>query len=182
MKNNKLIQALFLLGLGSVAIAEIPSQPDVKLYTPHNGRSGYQEIPLNGNSWYVFFEGTRDDKIEKVEAGWATRAAELCKNSGKKYFVEQRYVSEKILKDEPLNISRNDLASGLHTVAGMIFVPIYTPSSPRAINPILTPSKMAAIQCLDKQDQLIDTSRAISVDTTLDKAITLGIINKPISK
>lgn len=176
----KLFASAALLLPAWSAHAEVPVMPELPFYIPYDGTSGYQEIALPDGAWYLSFEGTRDEKIDKVEAGWATRAAELCQGAGRQYFLEKKYVGERVLKNEPLKLSQQSLMSGLRPAAGVIYIPIYT--GPRVIKPLLTPSKMAVVSCLDDREQLIDTSRAVSVEKTLTQAGAQGFIGRSTKK
>jgi hypothetical protein len=141
---------------------------------PFTGQSGYQELKLGGDSWYLAFHGTRNDVITLVEAGWMGRAGQLCEAAHKAYVVELRYVDEPVYLTDP--VASND--DGLEIVkvrSGPIFIPIYTPSGPRNVSPTLTPTKAAPLRCINETTGLRPGKAAVPVADAINTARTAGM-------
>jgi len=147
-----------------------PAMPD---YVPFAGHSGYQEIRVAEDSWYVAFHGTRDHNIQSVDAAWAARAAELCNSLGAAYFVQLKYEGEAVLDGE--KISRETRRRTWMRNAGAVFIPIYVPRSSGSAMIFYTPSKMAAVRCLKSSDGLRDPKRLQSGADALLAARQMGI-------
>ncbi len=163
------VASLMLAPLASAESVEIPA------FVPYVGESGYQEIDLHNNAWYVAFHGTRKHTIALVEAAWLGRSAQLCATTGKKFIVELRYVGERVFEsDELVELSLGQ--SGLsYKVAGFVYIPIFTSSGPREITPMLTPSKLSAIRCIESEQGLRAGKAAISVRDALASARKAGL-------
>ena len=167
------------LGFAAASVAQSGSVPskappsEVPKFAPVSGITGYQEIKLSEDSWYVAFHGQRKHSMELVEAGWGARVAQLCTGIQRAYFVQLRYVGEPILKTSPAAAVK-PLIGSAHPV-GMVYIPIFIPQAHRAALAVVTPSKSAAIRCVQSPDALLDRSRAFSVTEALSTARQRGL-------
>jgi hypothetical protein len=144
-------------------------------FVAYSGESGYQEISLRVDEWYVAFHGARKHAMASVETAWLARAAQLCAAGGKQYVVELNYVGDRVYESERLS-GTGELQENLsHKVAGVVYIPIITSYGPREIRPMLTPSKMAAIRCATTVDGLRAGKTGMSVSDALAKARSAGI-------
>lgn len=161
-----------------IAIAHAQSK-DVPAFAPYTGTSGYQEIDLGNDTWYVAFHGTRDHGMQSLEAGWLARSAQLCSAAGKQFVVELKYVGEPVSSTDRLSSSDETPYSPSQAlplrVAGSVPIPIFIPSGPREITPILTPSKMAPARCLATAAGLRDGKTAVSIAQALETARGAGL-------
>lgn len=154
------------------AIAQTTEMPNL---APYEGDSGYQEFSLGPDSWYVAFHGTRKHSMATVEAAWLARAAQLCNSIQKSHLVELKYVGERVLDSD--EVARNDAAldAHLYKVAGAVYIPIFTPSGPREITPVLTPSKVAAVRCFSTDNGLRSGKTAVTTAEALASARKAGL-------
>ena len=178
MKLNRISAALAAAILCASSQAAPPQgsaspPPDLPRFAPAAGRTGYQEIRLADDSWYLAFYGDRENPIELVQAAWAARAAQLCDGLKHPYFIELKYVSEGVLKSAPsAAIAGSD--ARLYPV-GAVYIPIFIPQPSHGVMPaVITPSKLAALRCVDAPDKLLDPSRAVSTAEALASARTRG--------
>src|ERR1700745_2221854 len=79
------------------AVTGAGTPPDLPKFAPLAGTTGYQEIQLANDTWYLGFYGTRSHRVDLIEHGWAARAAQLCAAMQRGYFVQLRYVTEPVL-------------------------------------------------------------------------------------
>jgi hypothetical protein len=172
--------ALLLCALyASGALAAEPSgapPPDVPKWVPFSGGggTGYEEISLSSDSWYVAFQGSRKHAPSLIQAAWAARAAQLCAKEHSSYFVELRYVGEPVLISDP-KISRGLQPEARAYPAGGYFVPIIIPNQSIDQTQPLIPNKLAPMRCLSDPAQLRDPKRAIADDDAIAAAKSLGI-------
>lgn len=131
---------------------------------------GYQDIRIGPDSWYVAFHGTRLHSIAQVELGWLGRAAQLCRSIRKRHVVELRYVGEPVFQEE--SVVRNDKTAPPRAtrVAGSVPIPIFIPSSPVVVARQETPSKMAAVRCIDDLNGIRPGKTGIPVSDALEAA------------
>lgn len=139
-------------------------------FGPYAGDTGYQEIKLADQSWYVAVFGNRKTELAWVESGWKARAAQLCAGVQANYFVEMRYVGERIFIDEKSAAREGGEVSRLMRMAGTAYIPIYVPSGPREVSDYVVPGKQAPIRCLLNPALLNDRARAVSVQEMLSQA------------
>lgn len=139
---------------------------------PFTGEAGFQELRVGGDSWYVAFHGTRKHAIGSVQAGWLARAGQLCESAGKQYVVELRYVGQQVFPEDP--VASNEDFSIVRT-AGPVYIPMFIPSGPRTIPPNLTPTKAAAIRCVEKGSGLNVGLAAIPVADAKEGARKTGL-------
>ncbi|SRR5260221_1589790 len=170
--------ALALLALAALAHAQ-SGNPE---YQPFEGArmfttQGYQELKLSDARWYVAYQGSQDTAPAWIALAWAARSAQLCASAGAKAFVELRYPFEAVTKqDVAQNHETSDRTPYMQrTAAAPVYIPIYTPSGPRAIPPVLGPSKLAAVRCLSDSDVPTDPARAVSIKEALERAAQGGI-------
>ena len=152
--------------------------PDVPKYAPLSGLTGYQEIKLPDDSWYVGFHGERKHSMDLVETGWAARAAQLCMSLQLPYFVELHYVGEAILAPAPgpAHVTPSaPVRDGSARTVGYVYIPIFIPQPQGPMPTVLTPSKAAAVRCVPSPDRLIDPSRARTATDALDAARKRGL-------
>lgn len=151
-----------------------PAPPDLPKFAPASGRTGYQEIQLADDTWYLAFYGDRDNPLELVQMAWAARAAQLCEGMKHPYFVQLKYVSENVLKAPPsAELLARDARA--YRVGGAVYIPIFIPQPSHGVMPaVTTPSKSAAVRCIDGPDKLLDPSRAVSTSDALTSARTRG--------
>lgn len=176
------MKTLFIRMAGIVAMLtalSLSAQPSPQLeYGPFSGYTGYQEVKITDQSWYVAFHGDRQTSLEYVKAGWHARAAELCTLQNAAYYVEMRYVREPLLVDDR-EAERSQ--GSLIPAAGYIYVPIFTQRSAASVS-VIAPSKLAAVRCVTEISSLREPSRAVSVGKALEDAAKVGIRIKPIGK
>jgi hypothetical protein len=148
--------------------------PDLPKFAPASGRTGYQEIRLGDDTWYLAFYGDRENPLELIQAAWAARAAQLCDSVKHPYFVPLKYVSEAVLKSAPAAaITRAD--GRAYPVRGPVYIPIFIPQPAHGVIPaVTTPSKLAAFKCIDSPEKLLEPSRAVSTSEALASARTRG--------
>ena len=164
--------AAALLVASSLARAQSPEIPS---FQPYSGESGYQDLQIGPDSWYVAFHGTRKHSMSTVEAAWRARAAQLCQSAGSRYVVELSYVGDRALESDAVAAVPDDSSAYMHKVAGFIYIPIFTPSGPREITPILTPTKMGAIRCLPALERLRQGKVAIDVREAISAGRKAGL-------
>lgn len=179
------VAALLYISI-STAFAQLPSAtnsgdnqnntPSLPAFGPYKGDTGYQEIQLSGDAWYLAYHGNGQTSDRWVNASWAARAAQLCVEKHFPYYVEMRYVTEAIFRDEKIGLMYdNEIFPFMHK-ATVIYIPIIIPSrSSQAYSPVITPSKLAPFKCVGQPDMLIDASRAINVKASAEEAKLLGI-------
>ncbi|MBS0578651.1 MAG: hypothetical protein JSR36_05255 [Proteobacteria bacterium] len=143
-------------------MTEKAQRPDLPNFAPISGSSGYQEIKLSDDSWYLGFFGTREHSMELLGAAWAARAAQLCAQVKQPYFVRLRYIGEPVLAADRAARSSPGAAAYARPVGGG-YVPIFIPM-PQAHGPItvLTPAIEAPVRCIAGPDSLVDHARAVS--------------------
>jgi hypothetical protein len=155
------VVAVFLMSRSALAqTGDLPS------FLEFEGQSGYQEIALAGDSWYLAFHGTRNNSLSSVEAGFWGRAAQLCRSAGKAYVVELVYVGERVLPSDPNLVQFESVSSRLVPVRSFIYIPIFIRGGPVTSNAperVITPSKMSAIRCLSEDANTISGLRPIPV-------------------
>jgi len=160
-----------------LSLADSPPKapaPDVPKYAPLTGITGYQEIKLSDDSWYVAFYGNRKHEQTVVDAAWSARAAQLCQGIKRPFFVELRYVSEPVLT--PAKASEHQEApDGQLSKVGAVYVPIFIPQVHGPMAPVLMPGKSAAIRCVESPDALLDQSRAVSAVEAIAAAKKRGL-------
>lgn len=177
MKLN--ITVLFLALMGGVVQESCAADASAAIpFGPFAGDTGYQDIKLADKSWYVAVFGNRKTDLAWVENGWKTRAAQLCSGMHEKYFVEMRYVGERILIDEKaVRREGSDVSQFMRTV-GAVYIPIIIPSGPREVADYVIPGKQAPIFCLQNLDLLSDKTRAVSVQEVLHQAPNDKVISQ----
>ena len=156
---------------------------DKLAFGPFGGSSltagqGYQELKLSSDRWYVAYQGNRSTSSEQVDAAWAARAAQLCGAIGTAYFVELRYQTESVVRDDVTTGSAqpDSLAAwSMRQTAGAVYVPIFIPGQPQVITPQTAPSKLAAVLCVRDAKVLKDAARAVDHAGALAKAKQLDI-------
>lgn len=176
MKANRLVAALYAL----IAVAWFPQaahaqSAEAVSVAPFTGESGYQEIRLAADSWYLAFHGTRKHAISSVQAAWLGRAGQLCESAGKPYVIELRYVGQPAFPEDPV-ASAEDFS--VVRVAGPVYIPMFIPSGPQTITPALTPTKAAAIRCAASSSGLKAGLVAIPVSEAKEGARKVGL-SKP---
>jgi hypothetical protein len=160
MKNILMILAL------SIATSQVNAEAFA--IEPFAGDTGYQEIKLSDNSWYVAYFGSRKTAMTDVEMSWRVRAARLCEIQNSPYFVELNYVAEPVLTGDKLSSTGPENFSAGYRKVGAIFVPIYTP--PVSLDPEIVPTKMAPILCLAAPTALRAPERVQEVSSILAQA------------
>lgn len=153
------------LALPGLAQAQAVAAPPMALF---DGSSGYQEIALAPDAWYVAFHGSRDHGMSVVSAGWLARAAQLCAAVGKSHVVQLKYVGEPVYRGERVAVGGGGQAGSARKVAGFVYVPIYT--APQPAVPIITPSMMAPMRCVHETTGLREGTVATAVDEALSAA------------
>lgn len=138
------------------------------------GDVGYQEVPLDGSSWYLAFHGTRKHALGQVQAGWWARAVQLCESAHKPFIVQLRYVGEPVYEEEPLARYDDDFST-LRVPAGAVYIPIFIPSGPRNIPPSLTPTQAAVVRCVDRTTGLRTGRKALSFAEARQEARNGGV-------
>jgi hypothetical protein len=126
---------------------------------PFAGASGYQELNLGTDSWYLAFHGEDNFEPRAVVAAWLTRAGYLCESTGKQYVVELRYIGQRVFPEDRL-VNHHELIP--IQVANRVQVPIYIPI-PQPRTPKPTPSKSAAIRCVSENSALLPGRVAVPV-------------------
>jgi len=162
----RVLVALMFLGFAAkLAVAQnYPFQPD-------RGASGYQQIELGPDAWYLTYLGAYEDETWWIQAAWNLRAAQLCTTRKADHFVELRYTGEPVLStDKPLALESGPEA--WPTKAVYIFVPV--PRRRILANPFA--SKLAAVRCIPDVQLLKDPKRAVSVKDSIATAIKLDVI------
>ena len=178
---STVLVAFALLVFGTTTYAQSSKE---LLYGPFEGGGymtahGYQELKLSESRWYVAYHGSQNTSPEWVNIAWATRSAQLCATIGAKSFVQLRYSFEAVAQRDERMAKQEDGYVGVpfmqHVAGAPMYIPIFTPSGPRAIPPVLGPSKLAAVRCVSDSDVLDDPGRAISIQSSLEKAKQSGI-------
>lgn len=141
---------------------------------PFTGSAGFQDISVGPESWYVAFHGTRRHSMPVVEAGWLARAAQLCDSVHKGHLVELRYIDEPLYEADSVAEQEADRRPYPLMVASAVYIPIFVPSSPTNIPPHITPSKMAAVRCVDDLNGLRPGKSPVSVKQALQAATEAG--------
>lgn len=149
--------------------------PELPSFQPYSGDSGYQDLQLGPDSWYVAFHGTRKHSISTVETAWRARAAQLCQAANARYVVELKYVGDRALESDAVAAAPEDPSAHVHRVAGFVYIPIFTPSGPREIAPLLTPTKMGPVRCLPSIERLRQGKVAIDVQEAIGAARKAGL-------
>jgi hypothetical protein len=163
---KKLLSALALLLAGAHAVADTGAAP--LAIAPSTGDTGYDEIKLSANTWYVAFFGSRQTAPASVETAWKARVATLCAQQEAPFFVELRYVAEPVLASDKVALAGADELGALLRPAGAVYIPIYTPRS--APVTVTTPAKMAPALCVAEPAALRDPARAEDARAVLEKA------------
>lgn len=163
MKLNITVLFLALLMGGVVPESRAADASAAIPFGPFNGDTGYQDIKLADKSWYVAVFGNRKTDLAWVENGWKVRAAQLCSSMHEKYFVEMRYVGERILIDEKTVRREGSDVNQFMRKVGAVYIPIIVPGGPREIPDYVIPGKQAPISCVQNVDLLSDKTRAVSV-------------------
>jgi hypothetical protein len=173
MKSHRLTQAIcaaFAVAFWShTAYAQ---NSDSLSVAPFTGEAGFQELRIGGDSWYLAFHGTRKHAIGSVQAGWLARAGQLCESAGKQYIVELRYVGQQVFPEDQVASYEDFL---IVRTAGPVYIPIFIPSGPRTIPPSLTPTKVAAIRCVERASGLNANLVAIPTTDAKDAARKAGV-------
>ncbi len=152
---------------------------DAMQYQAYNGFSGYQEFRVYRDTYFVAYHGDTDFKRAEVEQAWRIRSAELCNPMPTDYFIELRYVSEPVLKDDPPFLAYGpSMEGGLVKVhgGGFVYIPIYSGSSGRYY--VSAPSKQAYVRCIHDSSQVLDPSRLNSIPKILDQARSAGLMGQ----
>lgn len=168
------LTALVALAGAACVHAQTPDLPDLPQLIPFAGDSGYQEIRLSADTWYLALHGTRKHSPASVQTAWLARAAQLCVAAKARYFVELRYAGERVLSSDVAAAETEPLARFMRPTAGGYYVPIFIPSGPRAITQQLTPSKLAPVRCVEAQDAVRERNRAMSAADVLGSARRAG--------
>lgn len=126
-------------------------------YAPYDGRTGYHEILLAPDTWYVAAFGDADLSIDVLERWWLRRVAELCRAAGAAYAAELRYPGEPLTAQDR-TVNRGGAASAYLRHTAATFIPIYLPSQPP--RDVITPAKQAAMRCVKNPAELLDPKRA----------------------
>lgn len=145
-------------------------------YGPFTGDSGYQDVKLSEQSWYVAYHGNRQTSLDQVQLGWQARVAELCGSLRATLFVELRYVGEPLLPGDPA-VAGDPAQEGWIQLAkgSYVYIPIFTPRPNYSAMSLMAPSKLAAVRCLWDATGLIDPSRAASIPKVREDARRAGI-------
>lgn len=163
-----------LFGIAACAYSVLcwpaPPKYDALEYQP--GPAGYQEIKLGERAWYVAYHGNSSHQQSWVDAAWRLRVAHLCRDSKASYFIELRYVTEPITETEKKLSALLPQRDAMLTPA--TWVPIFIPM-PDHLSRLKWPYKMKAVRCIDNPPDLLDPSRAVSIQTSIDNAIRQGI-------
>ena len=167
--------ALTAAALVNATFSANAQQAEVPTFQPYAGESGYQDLQLGPDSWYVAFHGTRKHSISTVEQAWKARAAQLCRSTSTRYFVELKYVGDRALESDAVASVPEDSSAYMQRVAGVIYIPIFTSSGPREISPLLTPTKMGAIRCLSNVEGLRQGKVATEVLDAISSARKAGL-------
>jgi hypothetical protein len=169
---TSIVVGMLLIVVSPIMLAGSES---AKPFGPFKGDLGYQDIALGDLMWYVAFHGNRGTEITWVNAAWAARVAQLCRERQQEFFVQLRYVFEPLSKEERTTQREYVPDAWAMHVRGT-YVPILVPySSGGPIQAVVTPSKLAAVRCINDPSKIGDPTRAIRVDSSLDAARQLGI-------
>ena len=153
------------------------AQPtSIPSFQPFTGDSGYQEIRIDTDSWYVAFHGTRMHSMAIVEAAWKARAAQLCRSTNKRYLVELNYIGDRALDSDAVAISWNEPQAYMLREAGFVYIPIIIPSRSQTDLLILTPSKMGPVRCLATDEGLRQGKVAVDIQVAIDAGRKIGLL------
>jgi hypothetical protein len=167
------LAALVLVVVPALASAQ-PSE--VPSFQPYSGKSGYQDLKVGPESWYVAFHGTRMHSMSTVEAAWWARAAQLCQSANARYVVELNYVGDRALESDGVASFPDDSSANMLRVAGVVYIPIFTPSGPREFTPMVTPSRIGVIRCLPALDRLRQGKVSTKVQEAIDAGRKTGLV------
>lgn len=173
MNERKLWQSLAVVVLVLVS----PSVCVALDYVPYAGFSGYQEIRVDKEVYFVAFHGDDRTALEDVKSAWALRVAELCANDGMNYFIALKYSFEPVLKDERIGIRQGALWQGgyVKVGGGFIYIPMYLPGpNPNAF--VSAPSWQKHVICFGDLVQATDQARAVDVKMAIQNGRERGWI------
>ena len=169
------LAAVIALAMASVVHAQ--AKTEAPAYGPYTGDTGYQEIQLSADSWYVAFHGNRNTNLAWAKTGWAARAAQLCGAQRMAHYVELRYPFEPLTAEDQKSANADDAfsESQLRRASHYVYIPIYTPSGSAVTPRVSTPSKLAAVRCVKDMALLMDQKRAVTVEASLNEAEQSGM-------
>ena len=181
MTHKPMIMAVitvFLLCLGGTAQADDASATPAPNFVPFDGKSGYLDIPIAPDTWYVAFLSTGKTTIDIVTTAWRARSAQLCMTVGANKFVELNYLGEIVRNQDKVSALDADfqawmMPTGSHPAPTTIYIPGNSPKSG-----ITTTGKMASIKCLQSDQGLIDAKRLVDGVAALQTAQSAGIVIK----
>lgn len=162
--------AFVALSIPLQAFAQVPD------YLPYGGMSGYREIDLGNDTFFVQFRGNQRNPPSEVDELWRTRAAELCRHIGAPQFIELKHVLEPVLRTDPQLLRERAEPKKVadRTIIIPIPVPVYAPSGgPASPN---GPYKQAHVRCLRDASGVIDPARIIKVAEVIESAKAKGWI------
>ncbi len=164
-----------LRGLAAAALAGLATAAGAQSFQPYDGKTGYQELAIAADSFYLAFHGTRDTSGPWVNAAWAARAAQLCAARGAAAFVALRYPDEAVLPtDAAMAAAPADQAWPVPVASGPVYIPIYLPSGPR-ITSLDAPGKLGAVRCLPAGAVPRDATRLQTTGQALAAARSAGV-------
>ena len=153
------------------------SQPTkIPSFQPYTGESGYQEIQIDTDSWYVAFHGTRRHSMPIIEAAWMARAAQLCRSGNKRYLIELNYVGDRALDSDAVAVSWSEPPVHMLREARAVYIPIIIPSRSHGTVLVLTPSKMGPVRCLATNEGLRQGKVAVDIQGAIDAGRKIGLV------
>ncbi len=146
-------------------------------YGPFAGFSGYQEYEVGDGVYFVAFHIHRNENADGLDLAWQTRAAEICSARNSSYFVELQYSFESVMVDQKSGQLEHESygwngAERYIKVAGFIYIPIFVPSFGGGGGLIDSPSKQAHIRCINRAEDVKDSSRLVEASKVLAEAKT----------
>lgn len=144
-------------------------------FGPFEGESGYQEIAVSTDVWYLAFHGTRQHSGDAIEAAFWFRAAQLCGSVNKSQVIELVFLGEKLFASDPEIADFDAHANYRQYAKGFIYIPIYIPRQ-RGVSGAQyeTPSKSSAIRCLQTTDGLLSSLKPKSTQEIFELGKKFG--------
>lgn len=139
-----------------------------------NGFEGYREIKLSDSSYFVAFHGVSNAEKRKVEGAWALRSAQLCEQSGARYFIELAYGFEPVTRQELKKFVQAVSIGRPRRAGDMIFIPMpmYTTQYPIRRT---AASKLGTIRCVGVGEEVMDKSRLVDIDKVFEEGEKLAV-------
>jgi hypothetical protein len=174
MQNQRGLLGLFVTSV-LYSTSVFSQSVDTPALAPFEGNSGYQEIAISPDVWYLAFHGTRQHSRDAIEAAFWFRAAQLCGSVNKSQVIELVFLGEKLFASDPEVADLEAGANYRQFVKGFIYIPIYIPTQRSAGGAFYeTPSKTSAIRCLKTADGLLSSFQPKSIQEIFELGKKFG--------